>query len=96
MGKDDQAYLVQRAAEEMAAAEHATSAAAARAHRELSLRYSLRLILPAPQAARDELAADAARLGAPRKPARAALTLARRQAAAGETNLAQDAAGESR
>ncbi len=46
MGKDSHAYLVQRAAEEMAAAERATCAAATDAHRELSLRYSLKLILP--------------------------------------------------
>ncbi len=46
MGKDDQDYFVQRATEEMAAAERASSAAAATAHRELSLRYSLKLILP--------------------------------------------------
>lgn len=46
MGKDDHAYFVQRAAEELAAAELATDAAAASAHRELALRYSLRQILP--------------------------------------------------
>lgn len=46
MGKDNRAYFVERAAEELAAAERAGSRAAASAHRELSLRYSLRLILP--------------------------------------------------
>ncbi|MBA2466445.1 MAG: hypothetical protein H0V46_02420 [Sphingomonas sp.] len=46
MGKDFLSYYLQRAAEEMAAAEGASSAAAADAHRELSLRYSLKLILP--------------------------------------------------
>jgi hypothetical protein len=54
MGKDDQAYFLHRAAEEMAAAERAVGAAAASAHRELSLRYSLRLILPGTIAANDE------------------------------------------
>jgi hypothetical protein len=44
--KEDRAYFVERAAEELAAAERAGSSAAASAHRELSLRYSLRLILP--------------------------------------------------
>ena len=54
MGKDNQAYFMQRAAEEKAAAERATSASAARIHRELSLRYSLKVILPEPASANDD------------------------------------------
>ena len=54
MGKDSQAYFLQRAAEEMAAAERATNAAAASAHSELSLRYSLKLVLPEDTAANDD------------------------------------------
>ena len=54
MNRDNHAYFSQRAAEEMAAAERATSAAAAVAHRELSLRYSLKLILPEPSGSNDE------------------------------------------
>ena len=54
MGNIDQAYFVQRAAEEMAAADRATNAAAASAHRELSLRYSLKIILPDAANANDE------------------------------------------
>jgi hypothetical protein len=46
VGKDNQAYFLQRAAEETAAAERATCTEAADAHRELSLRYSLKMILP--------------------------------------------------
>jgi hypothetical protein len=66
LGKDNQAYFLQRAAEEQAAAEGASCAAAADAHRELSLRYSLKLILP-------ELAADDSRaIGMPRRLARPA------------------------
>ena len=62
MGKDRRNYFRQRAAEEMAAAERATSAAAASAHRELSLRYALGLILPE----RDDAADDARPIGQPR------------------------------
>jgi hypothetical protein len=54
VGKNNEAYFLQRAVEEMAAAERATSIAAAAAHRELSLRYSLKLILPEPTASIDE------------------------------------------
>ena len=54
MKRDDQAYFVQRAAEEMAAAERAATAAAATVHRELSLRYSLKLVLPEPGDAGDD------------------------------------------
>jgi len=54
VGKDDQDYFVQRAAEEMAAAERASNTAASSAHRELSLRYSLKLILPEPSGADDD------------------------------------------
>jgi hypothetical protein len=46
MSKDDQSYFRQRAAEHQAAAQLASSPAAARAHNELFLRYSLKLILP--------------------------------------------------
>ena len=63
MGKSDQAYFVQRAAEEMAAAERATNAAAASAHRELSLRYSLKIILPDAANAND----DARPIGEPKR-----------------------------
>ena len=69
LGKDDQAYFVQRAAEEMAAAERASTPAAASAHRELSLRYSLKLILPDPAFADD----DSRPIGLPKAaPSRAA------------------------
>ncbi len=54
MGKDDQAYFAQRAAEEKAAAERATSTAAATVHRELSLRYSLKVLLPGQAGESDE------------------------------------------
>ena len=63
MGKNDQAYFAQRAAEEAAAAKAATSTAAAGVHRELSLRYSLRQIVP--QREGD----DAEVIGQPRKAA---------------------------
>ena len=63
VGKDDHAYFMQRAAEELAAAELATCAAAERAHRELSLRYSLRQVLPEPH--NDE----ARPIGQPKAPA---------------------------
>ena len=63
MGKNDQAYFTERAAEEMAAAERATCTAAASAHRELSLRYSLKIILPDSEAARD----DSRPIGQPRR-----------------------------
>jgi hypothetical protein len=63
VGKIDQAYFVQRAAEEMAAAERAASAAAATVHRELSLRYSLKIILPEPARAAD----DARPIGQPKR-----------------------------
>lgn len=55
MGKDRRNYFGQRAAEEMAAAERATSAAAASAHRELSLRYALARILPERLEAEDDM-----------------------------------------
>jgi hypothetical protein len=54
VAKDNQAYFAERAAEELAAANSATSADAARAHRELSLRYSLKLILPEPAVLPDD------------------------------------------
>ena len=54
MDRGDQAYFAQRAAEEQAAAERATCAAAASAHRELSLRYALGVILPRPANASDD------------------------------------------
>ena len=78
MGKDDQAYFVQRAAEEMAAAERASSAAAASTHRELSLRYSLKLILPEPDAAND----DSQPIGQPKaqRPRQPAVPVRRRAA----------------
>ena len=63
MGKHDQTYFAQRAAEEAAAATAATSAAAASVHRELSLRYSLRQILP------EREGDDAQVVGQPRKAA---------------------------
>lgn len=63
MGKDNQAYFVQRAAEETAAAERADCAAAADVHRELSLRYSLRVILPEHSADPD----DAQPIGLPQR-----------------------------
>ena len=47
MSKDNAGYFRRRAMEERAAAERATCAAAEIAHRELSLRYLLRLVLPA-------------------------------------------------
>ena len=78
MGKDDQAYFVQRAAEEMAAAERASTPAAASAHRELSLRYSLKLILPDPAFADD----DSRPIGLPKAaPSRAAALPPRPRAA---------------
>jgi hypothetical protein len=54
LGKNDQSYFTQRAAEELAAAERSTCAAAASAHRELSLRYSLKIILPDSEGANDD------------------------------------------
>jgi hypothetical protein len=54
VGKNDLAYFTERAAEETAAADRATCAAAASAHRELSLRYSLKMILPDNQSANDD------------------------------------------
>jgi small ligand-binding sensory domain FIST len=62
VGNDNQAYFLQRAAEETAAAERATSEAAAHAHRELSLRYSLKMILPE----RSEASEDARVIGLPK------------------------------
>ena len=41
MGKIDRSYFIERASEELAAAEKATSPKAARIHRELALRYSV-------------------------------------------------------
>ena len=55
MGKDNQSYFLQRAAEEQAAADCAMSPAAAKAHRELALRYSLRTILPDPETRADAI-----------------------------------------
>ena len=78
MGKDNQAYFLQRAAEEMTAAESATCGAAADAHRELSLRYSLKLILPEPGIAID----DSRPIGVPKAaPQRRAPVPARRRPA---------------
>jgi hypothetical protein len=79
VGKDRRNYFRQRAAEELAAAERATSVAAASAHRELSLRYALALILPE----RDDAGDDARPIGQPRAtaPARRFLPL---PSAAGE------------
>jgi hypothetical protein len=78
VGKKDQAYLRQRAAEEVAAAERATSIAAAKVHHELSLRYALKLILPEPPGARDE----ARSIGEPRRvPQRELAEPARRHSA---------------
>jgi hypothetical protein len=54
MSKDNQIYFRQRAAEHQAAAQRASCPAAARAHNELSLRYSLKLILPESQCAPDD------------------------------------------
>ena len=54
MTRDNSVYFTHRAAEEMAAAKRAASAAAARVHRELSLRYSLKLILPERDTADDD------------------------------------------
>ena len=62
MTKDNSAYFTQRATEEMDAAKSATSAAAARVHRELSLRYALKRILPEPASADD----DGRTIGQPR------------------------------
>jgi hypothetical protein len=62
VGKDDHTYLAERAAEEMAAAERATSVAAANVHRELALRYSLKLILPDLRGSAD----DAGAVGVPK------------------------------
>ncbi len=53
MGKDNQAYFLQRAAEEQAAANRATCAAAVQVHRELALRYSLKAIFPEPETRAD-------------------------------------------
>ena len=78
MGKDDQDYFVQRAAEEMAAAERAASAEAANAHRELSMRYSLKSILPEMAGEGD----DSRPIGQPKRPAqREASVPARRRSA---------------
>ena len=63
MIRDDSTYFTHRAAEEMAAARRATSSASARVHRELSLRYSLKLILPEPASADD----DGRTIGQPRR-----------------------------
>ena len=63
MTRDNSVYFTHRAAEEMAASKRATSAAAARVHRELSLRYSLKLILPEPASADD----DGRTVGQPRR-----------------------------
>jgi hypothetical protein len=63
VGKDNRAYFLERAAEELAAAERSGSSAAASAHRELSLRYSLRLILPERAGERD----DGRPIGQPRR-----------------------------
>jgi len=41
MGKIDRSYFIERASEELAAAEKATSPKVARIHRELALRYSV-------------------------------------------------------
>jgi hypothetical protein len=49
MARNNASYFLHRAAEEQAAAERSSCAAAARVHRELSLRYALKLILPEPQ-----------------------------------------------
>ena len=49
MTNNNGAYFAQRAAEELAMAERATCVASARVHRELSLRYSLKQVLPEPQ-----------------------------------------------
>ena len=55
MSKDNQSYFRQRAAEHQAAALRASCPAAAQAHNELYLRYSLKLILPGSQhAPRDD------------------------------------------
>jgi hypothetical protein len=54
VSKDNQAYFLQRAAEETAAANDARSTAAAIVHRELALRYSLKLILPEPASMSDD------------------------------------------
>ena len=53
MGKDNQSYFLQRAAEEQAAATRASCPAAAQAHRELAIRYSLKAIFPEPVTAAD-------------------------------------------
>ena len=70
MGKNDQTYFAQRAAEEAAAAKAATSTAAAGVHRELALRYSLRQILP------ERDGDDAQVIGQPRKAAELLLAAA--------------------
>jgi hypothetical protein len=49
MSKDNQSYFRQRAAEHQALAQRAGCPAAARAHNELFLRYSLKLTLPGAQ-----------------------------------------------
>ena len=55
MGQDEAGYLRRRAMEERAAAERANCAAAEIAHRELSLRYLLRLVLPVSHSSEDDL-----------------------------------------
>ena len=64
MSKNDQSYFVQRAAEEMAAADDATCAAAASVHRELSLRYSLKVVQPGPDSTKED---DARPIGMPKR-----------------------------
>lgn len=78
MGKDNKAYLLQRAAEETAAAERSTCAFAASVHHELALRYSLRLLLPEPSGMTD----DAIPVGLPKLVSQQRLTVpARRHSA---------------
>jgi hypothetical protein len=60
VGKNDQSYFLQRAAEEQAASRRASCAAAAQVHRELAIRYSLKAIFPEPEACADAV------LGAPK------------------------------
>jgi hypothetical protein len=60
VGKDNQSYFLQRAAEEQAAASRASCAAAAQAHREMAIRYSLKAMFPEPETCGDAV------LGAPR------------------------------
>ena len=62
MSQGNRTYFLQRAAEELAAAERATGADASAAHREMSLRYALKLILPEADGDND----DARVIGLPR------------------------------